>query len=480
MNIAYLRVSTDQQDVISQEVAIKEFTNKHHIVIDEWIKDEGVSGFKISIEKRESLNYIKSLALDGKLETLIVFASDRIIRQTEGSLYLKLLASNGVKILSVTEGELFKNEDIDELLTFIRFFNSNQESKKISNRICAGKKASTLEGKYGAVVPYGYKLVNHKLQIVEEEAEVIKEIFNLYISVGTNKTLEYLNKNNITKRGRKWSSVMLNKILRNPIFKGCRNSKYDIGYNSDLQIIPTDIFEHVQQLIESRKCKGITSHTNKSTSEDSLLEGLFFHEYKGELHKLTIDYNNRPNGKQLVYKCSKCKRDKVKDIKKSYGGKKFNRIVESEVKKVLKNLSTEELESTYCKKKALSLHQIQSEIDMLNITLDKKKLALTNGNNMLEKAFMGELDADVSVLSNKIKQIQNDIVQLELYIKELDTELHKKEIENMNKNRLISKYKDFDYLYSVATIQQKKSILQELIEKVVINEKDDVNIILNI
>ena len=50
-----------------------------------------------------------------------MFNSDRIIRDTSGTMYLKMLRSCGVKILSVTEGELFKNDDVDELMSLLRY-----------------------------------------------------------------------------------------------------------------------------------------------------------------------------------------------------------------------------------------------------------------------------------------------------------------------------------------------------------------------
>lgn len=478
--VAFIRVSTDQQDTISQENSIKEYCAKNKIIIDEWIKENGVSGFKIPIEDRKGLQYIKELALNNELDSLIVFNSDRIIRQTEGSMYLKLLASCGVKIISVTEGQLYNN-DIDELLSFIRFYQAQTESKKISNRIKAGKAVAYESGKYqgGRYINFGYKLVNGKLEIDEKEATVVKKIFELYNTSGMKYVLSYLENNNITKRGNTWKANSIWQLLTNSIYYGQRQSKHNIPYDESLAIISKETWQYTQDLLNNRKTVGTTKHTNKS---QALLEGLFYHSVGEDEHKLYVDYSYNGKYKHLIYRCSKCKfdRQRPKGIKYSYSGNKYHKIIENEIQGVLSNLSTDKLENEYCKRKALELTIIQVKIDDVTDLLNKKKLALTNGNNLLEKAFIGEINADVSIISNKIKELQSDIVELEMKINNLDTELHKKEVEQMNKNKLLEKYKDFNYLWNIADDEKKKAILNELVDKIIISQDNDIKIKLNI
>ena len=315
-NIAFVRVSTNIQDTISQEDAIKDYCHKNKIVIDEFVKDAGVSGFSIPIEQRESLQYIKTLALNKELDTLIVFNSDRIARRTEASMYLKLLASCGVKIVSVTEGELFKNEDIDELLTFIRFYQAQTESKKTSNRVRSAKKYGYENGNFeGGKVNYGYKLVDGKLEINENEATIVKKLYEIYNSYGTTACLKWLDENNITKRGYNFTANTVVMLLKNSIYYGQPQGKYDRPYNKELQIVPYDIWKRTQDLLNERRTVGKTKHTNKSSA---LLESIFYHKVGDQLHKLYVDYTYTNKNKNLVYRCATCKMDRNRPKKTKY------------------------------------------------------------------------------------------------------------------------------------------------------------------
>ena len=46
MIYGYLRVSSDDQDVNNQKIGVDSFAQSKNFVIDEYIKDEGVSGGK--------------------------------------------------------------------------------------------------------------------------------------------------------------------------------------------------------------------------------------------------------------------------------------------------------------------------------------------------------------------------------------------------------------------------------------------------
>lgn len=478
--IALCRVSSNAQDLQSQENAISEYCKRNNIVVNEWIKEEGISGYKVAIKDRDSLNYIKELALNGELGMLLIFNSDRIIRQTEGSLYLKTLALNGVRILSVTEGELYSNAEIDELLTFIRFYQSNNEAKKISNRVRAGKKVAFANGKFqGGKVNYGYKYVDKKLQIDEKEAIIVRKLYEIYNSKGTNACLQWLENNNITKRGYTWTANSIWQLLTNSIYYGqSQSKKHSIPFDNSLAIVDRETWEYTQKLYNSRRTKGTTKHTNKS---EAFLESIFYHKVGNETHKLYVDYSYSNGKKRLIYRCYTCKtnKNKPKGIKYSFSGNKYHKIIEKEIETILSKLSVEQLESEYNKARALELTSIQVELDNLTNVLQLKRKALEGANKALENIFNGTLDIDIHIVNNKIKSIQNEIIDLEGEFNSLSNKLQQKEVEQMNKNRLLNKYKDFKYLWNIANDEDKKAIAQELINRIII-EEDNIEIKLNI
>ncbi|MCM8780127.1 MAG: recombinase family protein, partial [Candidatus Omnitrophica bacterium] len=71
--------------------------------------------------------------------------------------------------------------------------------------------------------PYGYKLNDGKLQIVEKEAKIVRLMFDLYLrkNLGVVNIARYLNAEKIkSKQGKKWKSTVVHHILTNPTYTG--------------------------------------------------------------------------------------------------------------------------------------------------------------------------------------------------------------------------------------------------------------------
>jgi len=130
------------------------------------------------------------------------------------------------------------NNEFDEEYFEFGLFMSRREYKTINRRLQRGRITSVKEGKYlGSKPPYGYdriRLENQKgwtLQIIPEEAEVVKTIFEWYtlgeIQQNDNKRLgisliaRKLNNMNIpSKTGKKWNVSVIRDILTNPVYVG--------------------------------------------------------------------------------------------------------------------------------------------------------------------------------------------------------------------------------------------------------------------
>ena len=474
--VVLLRVSTDMQETISQRTAIEDYISKNKIIVDRFIEEDGVSGFKTKLEDRKGLMQIKDMAINNELDTLIVFNSDRIGRRMEMAGFITLLDECDVKVYSITEGLLNKGEDTDDLLNAIKFWTSSYESKKIAERVKAGKKATALKGGFlGGVPNFGYKLVDKKLEVFEEEAKVVRLIFNMYIEDGTTGALNYLEENNILKRGGNWTRTNLIKTLKNTIYRGQKQFKEAvIPQDENLRIVSDEVFYLAQDRMKSRttKAKGnMTKHLNRT---NALFESILYHECKDrEFRKLYIDYNkSKKDGEvRLYYRCAHCRQFRLQGVKKNYSGKKYEKIIEDEIKDILTNLSVEKLEEQYNLEKLEEVKKIEVDTKDIEQNIQKKKLALHNATKELEKVFAGESDMSLDTLNNLINTLKIDIEQLENDLKINNDKLSQINIKKINSKDLADKYKNFTYLYNIASIEDKKKILQELIDKIVIYQE---------
>ena len=485
LNIAYIRVSSDAQQTDLQYDSIKEYCKREKIVIDRYIEDHGQSAYKLNIDQRPSLMEIKELAQNKKINNLYIYSSCRLARRTEGAMFLKLLASYDVKVISMLEGSLYENnEDVSELMAFLRFYQNQTESKKTSERVRSSKKVCTENGDWlGGTVPFGYTIESNKLKIYPIEAEIIKKIYNIYIMSGSRACLNFLQDNKIlTRKGNKWSKARLLSFLKNSLHYGQRQGKYNFPFDSNLAIIPKETYLQAMDIMRKRTNKK-DSHTRYTNRSSILLESLMYHTVNGELHKLHIDYSKTSTGKQVLYRCAKCRENGIKGIKSTYSNNKYFPIIESKVIEILNSLSIEKIEAKYCKKKAVVLTHIENNIIETNKALELKRKALKNANITLEKVFTGELNIDITVIANKIKDIQTDIIELEKQLKELNDQFKHEQMEEIKKAKLTERFKEIKEIYHTIEDKDKKRILQELINKVVINsqgEKETIDIKLNI
>lgn len=485
-NIVLMRVSTDMQETLSQKTSILKYIEDNKIVIDEWIEEQGISGYRTKIDDREGLMKIKELAIKNEIEMLIVFNSDRIGRRMEALSFINILNEYGVKIISVTEGVLNKGEDTDDLINAIKFWTSNYESKKISERVKAGKRATAMKGEFlGGTPNYGYRLGNKRLVIDELEAKIIKLIFESYIENGSQGTLDMLKDNGIKKRGYDWTRGKLIKTLKNTIYIGKKQLENgEIPYDEDLRIISDEMFYKVQEVMKSRTTRKKGTETKYVNKSDALLEGLLYHVCgDGEIRKLYVDYNyyklkDGSRRKKLLYRCTYC-RGKNYNNKKGYAAKNIHQIIEDNIKEMLSTLSLEQLEYEYNSLKYRDTEDLEEKKNIIKVNIRKKQRALEKANKELENIFLGESNVDINTLNNMIIKFKNELKEDNYSLNEIEDQIKKINMKNKNLFEIFKIYKELDYLYEIASIYEKKNILQVLIDKIIINE-EDIEIKLNI
>ncbi|WP_286312597.1 recombinase family protein [Romboutsia ilealis] len=476
-NVVLLRVSTDMQDFDAQKNGIDRYVKENNIVVHKTIEEKGVSGYKTKLEDREGLQELIQMALNDELNSIIVFNQDRLGRRLEILSFMTIMNEQNVKVYSVTEGILNEDNDTSELIQAIKFWTANYESKKTSLRVKNGKRATIEKNAYsGGVANFGYKVVDRKLVIDEEESEVVKFIYENYIDYGCKRTLELLEEKNILKRGEKWTKPKVFSILKNNIYRGKKQYQDELLDFPELQIISDAMFQKAQERAKSRNTRGTRRYTNRT---DILFEGLLFHKCEDGLErKLNIDYVNTTAGRVHTYRCKHCKEIRAQ-ITKNFNSAKIEPILIENIKSVMNSISIKELEQKYNEEITKSTRTIAKNIDIINKLIDKKKKAIDSAMKEIEKIFMGESNIDINIPSNMIKKIEGEIKELEEQLK-----VHQKELQDLgnttsNAMYLLDRYKDFEYLFDNSTNEERKVILQDLVNKIVIN-KDEINIQLNI
>ena len=183
--------------------------------------DEGISGTQV-FKREEFLRMIEDAKL-GKIDLILTKEVSRFARNTIDSIkYTQLLLSYGVIVFFISDNINTIYPDSEFRLTLMASM-AQDEVRKLSERVKFGIKRSIKDGRVGGGGIYGYDKLNCKLTINEEEAEVVRKIFNLYATgeYGFKKIGEMLaSEGHFTRKGKVFSDITLKKMILNPRYKG--------------------------------------------------------------------------------------------------------------------------------------------------------------------------------------------------------------------------------------------------------------------
>ena len=183
---AYCRVSSDSQDQLNSFAA----QNAHYTTLihenPDWelvdiYADRGITG--TSADKREDFQRLLADCKRGLIDKVLVKSVSRFARNTQD--FLK--ATRELKALGV--GVCFEEQNIDssmvsgETLASIFAALAQKESESITQNMRMSYKRRMESGKFTTCkAPFGYRLVNGKLVIEEQEAAIIRLIFQRYLN----------------------------------------------------------------------------------------------------------------------------------------------------------------------------------------------------------------------------------------------------------------------------------------------------------
>jgi site-specific DNA recombinase len=224
----YARVSLDRQaeSVEHQVSLLREFVKHRKLgeIPDEFIyQDTGVSATKHSIWSRPAMKQLLNDADEGKFQVVLFKGISRFARNTQEALdVLDRLKSKGLRVISYEES-YDSNKDNSNFLFTIHSAVAEYEAEKTAIRVRLGNKEKAKQGLWTGMPPYGYDLKDRRLVVNDEEAEVVKKIFDMYVyqKMGTFKVAEYLNEHKLLKKnGRLWSRKTVGDVLKNEVYLG--------------------------------------------------------------------------------------------------------------------------------------------------------------------------------------------------------------------------------------------------------------------
>lgn len=289
---AYARVSTEQDEQESSYEAQVDFYTRCIGNNPDWefvkvFADRGITG--TNTKNREEFNQMVELALNGGIDLILTKSISRFARNTVDTLQtVRKLKAAGVEVRFEKENLHTFDPKCEVMLTIMSSL-AQEESRSISENVRWGKRKSMQDGNVSMAYArfLGYrKGTDGRPEIVEEEAVIVREIYQMYLDGKSIRGIA----DSLTERGiptpsgkTQWSVSTVNSILRNEKYRGdaLLQKTYTVDYltkevrkndgevrqylveNSHDPIIDPDTFEQVQALLKQnqrRRAKVRTEH----------------------------------------------------------------------------------------------------------------------------------------------------------------------------------------------------------------------------
>ena len=454
----YIRVSTQEQaqegySVSEQKERLIAYCKAHDWLVSEIYIDPGYSGSNLNRPG------IQKLIADIKnCDTVLVYKLDRLSRSQRDTLYLieDVFLPNNTDFVSVQESfdtsTPFGKATIGLLAVFAQL-----EREQIKERTRMGRIARAKSGLHhgGGYIPIGYNYENGKLIINPYEAEQVRKIYEWYIAgESLIEIANRLRKAGYTNRYGSWSSwSSVRNILSNEIYTGKLHFGEIIIENAHEAIISKEQFKIAQAIHIKRKDKyGTTAFQSKY-----LLTGMLFCGYCG------ARYYRRNTGKYTYYTCYSRSKQIPKMVKDpnckncNWKAEELEPKIEEKVRELLSSPSiAEELKAMY-----------------------KPKIITPSKNNQLEKRIR-EIDREINKLM-ELYQLDNFPIEIlseninKLYNEKmlLQTSLEPVSTDNVISFDLVQELiSDAAQIWDFADEAQKRRILQSLIRKITLKDKD--------
>ena len=169
-----------------------------------------------------------------------------------GQAAMKLLTieATGVQVVSVHTGKELARE-------LVTSWAERGGSEPVSERVRSAMRRKAVRGEALGRPPYGYRVgPRRKLELVPEEAVVVRYIFRLYLhdGLGIRKIAGKLNEENIpTRKGGRWSMVSVRDLLRNRAYLGTY-TRFGVKIpGSHPPLVSPEDFRRVQERLQSRQ-----------------------------------------------------------------------------------------------------------------------------------------------------------------------------------------------------------------------------------
>jgi len=495
----------DENDIPLQRTACHEFVDRNRWMITKEFYEKGISGFKVSATKRDSIQDLKIAAEKRGFDILLVYMFDRIGRiDDETPFVVEWFVQHGIEVWSVSEGEQRFDNHVDKLTNYIRFWQANGESRKTSMRVKDCLNQLTEKGVYtGGVTPFGYKTVPSgrfnksgkelvDLVIDQSEAPIVRLIFDKSVSegYGSHRLSSMLNSMGIkTHNGSGFQCNTVNRILKNRTYCGYYISGDIVSpHLPHLQIVDEETFDQAQLIITQRSVKNDEkTQIARNTKGKTLLSGNVYCAHCGTNMIATsyVDRYTRKDGsiyevrKQRYICCNKARGRGECGGQSGYVADRIDGAVSMIVHEFLSRIKTTAksvaLEKRY-QTEIADMKVQQREVEQEN---RKQKERLAQLSVEISKSLTGESKFTPEMLSMAIDNAKTELQKTEDNLAQLNYRLNNSQGAMKKLDHYYDQFRSWAEEFEDASLEERKMIICQMIREINVSRGYELDVVMD-
>ena len=500
----YTRVSTSMQvdgySLDAQKDKLRKYAEFQEFEIAGEYSDEGKSGKNVE-GRPEFLKMLRAIE-DGKdgVSFVLVFKLSRFGRNAAEVLTsLQRMQDYGVNLICVEDG-IDSSKDSGKLMISVLSAVAEIERENILVQTMEGRRQKAREGKWnGGFAPYGYKLENGELLIAEDEAEVIRVIYDKYIhtTMGVSKIAAWLNEHGYQKKKRQnntlnsFTATFVRSVLDNPVYcgklaYGRRHNEKIPGTHNQYHIVKQDEYmlhdgaheaivseEDWQLAHQQRLITGVKQEKTHSLEHEHILSGILKCPVCGGGMYGNVNRKKKKDGSMYRdYFYYACKHRLHIDGKRCDYHKQWGEdIVNDAVADVIRRLvCTPQFETAIREKigSRIDTTELEKELE-----LKRKRLRQLTGTKDRLGQQIDRLDFDDPHYDRKYQDLQerqntiyDEIVIAEADIADVQVRLNNIRQQKISEDNVYQFLLYFDKLYDKFSDAEKKGFISSFIESV--------------
>lgn len=493
-------------DIPMQKEACHVFAEKQNgwVIIDEKY-EKGISGSKVSAEKRDAIQELKESASKHEFDVLLVFKFDRLGRiDSETPFILEWFVQNGIEMWSTIEGQQKIETRSDKLINYLRFWQAASESENTSQRVSTALRQMIQAGKYvGGVTPYGYRTVKSgkenkrgrellALEIHPKEAEIVRMIFRKTVNegYGSYRMSSLLNEMGCRMHsGAKFQCNTVLRILANPIYCGfLKLGELLSPRREDLQIIDDALFEAAQEILKQRAEKEIEKRNiSLNTKGHTLLSGNIFCGHCGShvvasswWDRYTRKDGTKVDKKRYRYLCYHRSRNLNDcDGPSAYTAEKIDNAIHTVVRQYLGAIRSTPKDMALERRYRQRIKEINAQLKDLQKEREKLSSRLQALTAEIGKVLTGESKLDLDTVSVAISQAKEELTANETETATCTGQLEREEELMKGLDGRYDRFRSWAEIYDGASQEVQKMIVCQLISRVEVMEGYRLTLCLN-